>query len=228
MDLPFDLRCDPPFLVASFPEVHHVLSWSLTRPGFQTTATVAWIELRNADLPLDADPIALISERLAAASLADAVAMATSRTIEAHHLAQVTVEDVTATCLATVGLSNGERVGQRLSEPIPFGTINILAHVDRPLSQAALIEGVSIVASARTTAVLDSGARRAGVAITGTGTDCIVIAAPIGEPCDAHAGMHTAAGEAIGAAVYRAIAEGTEQWRLDFAALLARANAKST
>ena len=38
------------------------------------------------------------------------------------------------------------------------------------------------------------------------------------------AGKHTAIGECIGAAVYKATTEGIRTWRSDFAALMARSN----
>ena len=79
----------------------------------------------------------------------------------------------------------------------------------------ALVEAVSIAAEARTAAILDIGHPPAGPAITGTGTDCIVVTAPCdGEP-EPWAGLHTAVGEAIGAAVYAATREGAEEWLVD-------------
>jgi adenosylcobinamide amidohydrolase len=221
--LPFALSCRPPLLVASFDAPQAMLSWSITRPGFQTARRVAWLEVRNADLPPHEDPVVSIDRLMADADLADAICLVTSRNVARHQLTQATVEGVTATCLATVGLSNGERVGQRCAEPVPLpGTINVLLHVTRPLSEGALVEAVSIVTEARTAAVLDSGVRRAGVAVTGTGTDCIVAAAPAGADALRFAGLHTAVGEAVGGAVYRAIREGVAVWQADWDASTAR------
>jgi adenosylcobinamide amidohydrolase len=54
--------------------------------------------------------------------------------------------------------------------------------------------------------VIDHGPDLPTGRATGTGTDCIVVAAPTGtEP---FAGLHTEVGEAIGAAVYTAVAGG--------------------
>jgi adenosylcobinamide amidohydrolase len=218
LNLPFAISCRPPHLVASFDAPQTMLSWSLTRPGFQVARRVAWREVRNADLPASEDPIDSIRRLMADDNLADAVTLITSRDITRHHLAQSTVEGERATCLATVGLSNGERVGERCREPVRLpGTINILLHVSRPLSEAALVETISIVTEARTAAILDSDVRRAGVAVTGTGTDCIVVAAPTGADAARFAGLHTAIGEAVGDAVYRAIREGAAVWQRDFA-----------
>jgi adenosylcobinamide amidohydrolase len=223
LNLPFDLSCRPPHLVASFDAPQAMLSWSIARPGFQVASRVAWREVRNADLPASEDPADSIQRLMADADLADAICLVTSRDITRYHLAQAAVEGVVATTLATVGLSNGERVGQRCSEPVPLpGTINVLLHVSCPMSEAALIETVSIVTEARTAAILDTGARRAGAAVTGTGTDCIVVAAPDEAGGARFAGLHTAIGEAVGDAVYRAIREGVEVWQADWAEAMAR------
>ncbi len=223
LTLPFALSCRPPHLVASFDAPQRMLSWSLTKPGFRTAQRVAWLEVRNADLPPSLDPVAGIEALMASAGFADAICLVTSRDITRHHLVQSTVEGATATSLATVGLSNGERVGQRCTEPVPVpGTINVLVHVSQPLSEGALIETVSIVTEARTAAVIDSGVRRAGVAVTGTGTDCIVVAAPAGTDEVRFAGLHTAIGEAVGDAVYRSVREGAAVWQSDWAAATAR------
>ena len=222
MDLPFALTCRPPHLVAAFDAPQAMLSWSLTRPGFQTARRVAWREVRNADLPPSLDPVAGIAALMAKAGYADAIPLITSRDITRHHLVQSQVETVTATCLATCGLSNGERVGRRCTEPVPLpGTVNVLLHVSEPLSAAAMIETLSIVTQARTAAILEAGVRREGVVVTGTGTDCIVVAAPEGAGGAQFAGLHTAIGEASGDAVYRAIREGVAVWQADWSAATA-------
>jgi len=220
MTLPFSLDTLPAMLLARFSAPQRTLSWSINRPGFRVASSIAWIEVRNADLPFGVDPEALVADRLAAIGQAEAVAMITSRPVACHHVAQSSVEGLTARCIATVGLSNGERVGSRQSNPPPLGTINLLLHVDTSLTRGAFVELISLAAMARTAAVMDSGVRRDGVAITGTGTDCIVAAAPARGATSRYAGMHTALGEAAGAAVYQAVSEGARSWRSDFAALL--------
>lgn len=215
--IPFTLDCRPPLLVASFFEPHEMLSWSLTHPGKRIARDVVWIEVRNEDLCVNTDPAALVKEKVAAEGLADAVALLTSRNIARYHTAQSVVENETATCLTTVGLSNGERVGMRIAEPVRLpGTINTLVHVARPLSEAAFLETLSIATQARTAAVMEAHVERAGVKVTGTGTDCIVIAAPLGKSRASFAGLHTALGEAVGNAVYKATADGIETWQTDF------------
>lgn len=140
----------------------------------------------------------------------------TSRDIRRHHFCRRRAGAVEAACLTTVGLSNGERVGSRKSHGLHAGTINTLVHVSVPLTDGAMVEAISIVAQARTAAVIEFQNVQQGTAITGTGTDCIVVATPWrGEPI-AWAGLHTDVGEAIGGAVYDATRAGAEQWRQDF------------
>src|SRR5271154_6940428 len=154
MTLPFTLVCEPPFLVVQFGATQKTLGWSPTRPGFAATRQIAWLEVRNEDLSRDVDPISFLKENLRKRDLDEAVAFMTSRDIRRFHLAQSRVGDVTATSVATVGLSNGEHVGSR--RPRAFeavGTINALVHVSKPLTAGAFVESISIAAEARTAAI---------------------------------------------------------------------------
>ena len=215
---PFVVTCAPPFLTVRFAAPQRTLGWSLLHPGFAVVNDVVWVEVRNSDLGLSVDPEAYLKARVAESGLANALAFMTSRDIRRHQLCRRRAESVEAACLTTVGLSNGERVGSRKRHSRHAGTINTLVHVSSPLTDGAMVEALSIVAQARTAAIVDSRRAEPGTAITGTGTDCIVVASPVeGEPL-AFSGLHTAVGEAIGAAVYDATRRGAEQWDRDFAA----------
>jgi adenosylcobinamide amidohydrolase len=222
---PFTVHCAPPFLTARFSSPQRALSWSLFHPGFATIRDIVWVEVRNRDLGPDVDPRAFLRRRLADVGFSDALALMTSRDIRRHCFETTIVEGVEAACLTTVGLSNGERVGARRPLRAFTGTINTLVHVSCALTDGATVEAVSIVAEARTAAILESRQTRDGSAITGTGTDCIVVAAPcVGEPAR-WAGLHTAVGEAIGAAVYRATRVGAEEWHAENAHALSNEGA---
>jgi adenosylcobinamide amidohydrolase len=215
-DAPFTMDCAPPILTARFAAPQRTLGWSLLHPGFAVVTDVVWVEVRNSDLGPAVDPHAVLKARLAEAGFPAALAFMTSRDVRRHHFCRRRAEAVEAACLTTVGLSNGERVGsRRLSGPY-VGTINTLVHVSVPLTDGAMVEAVSIVAQARTAAVIESRGGEPGTAITGTGTDCIVVASPCWDEALACAGLHTAIGEAIGGAVYSATRCGAEQWDRDF------------
>lgn len=226
-DLPFAVECAPPFLTVRFAAPQRTLGWSLLFPGFAVVREVVWVEVRNSDLGLATDAHGFLKARVAQSGLPEALAFMTSRDIRRHHFSRRRVEGIAAACLTTVGLSNGERVGARKAYGLPHaGTINTLVHVSVPLGDGALVEALSIAAEARTAAIIDSWRAARGPAVTGTGTDCIVVASPCraspygacphgGEPL-AFAGLHTAVGEAIGGAVYHATLAGAEQWDRDF------------
>lgn len=215
-----EIICRRPWLIADFGIEHRVLSWSLNAPGVTRARRVAWLEVRDAELPRDLDAATWLTQRLGGADLADAVAFMTSRNVERHCLRSARVEDEMAACLATAGLSNAERVGRRQHAGHVAGTINLLVLTGRPLSQGAMIEAVSVAAQARTLAVLEAGLKTLpdGLPATGTGTDCIAIACPEGHGEEARfAGLHTALGEAVGAAVLAALREAIAEWRRDLA-----------
>lgn len=213
MHPPFRLSCEPPLLVVRFDEPMQTLGWPVLKPGFASAREIVWLEVRDGDLPIDVDVIAFLEEKLAAQGLDDAAAFMTSRDIRRHHVAQSRIGAVTATCVATVGLSNAERVGSRRESKMQaFGTINTLVHVSCPLAAGAFIEAVSIATEARTAAIIEASPGAERRPPTGTGTDCIIVAAPTGERRANCAGLHTDLGEAIGAVVYDAIFAGALEW----------------
>jgi adenosylcobinamide amidohydrolase len=111
-------------------------------------------------------------------------------------------------------LRNALRIGQMpRSIAITPGTINILLQVSCPLTECASLEALSLVAEARTAAVLDGQVPSSvGNAIaTGTGTDSIVVASPLPSDHDSallYAGKHTELGHLIGSCVYDAVSHG--------------------
>lgn len=213
---PFVIECDPPFLTVRFRELQDTLGWTLVKGGFATARDFAWLEVTNRDLTPEVDPVTFLAGRLRDRGIPDAVAFLTSRDIRRHHFSTVAVEEVQATCLTTVGLTNGERIGtRRRAGHAHAGTINTLLHSSRRLAPEAFIEAISIAAQARTVALADTDHLRKIRGHTGTGTDCIVVAAPDhGDPLSC-VGLHTAAGEAMGAAVYQATKAAAEQWSAD-------------
>ncbi|WP_442755231.1 adenosylcobinamide amidohydrolase [Methylocystis sp. JAN1] len=212
-ELPFRPALEPPFLIVRFEKPQRTLGWSITKPGFASATEVVWLEVRDDDLAVHVDPVEFVTAKLSSRGLAGAAAFLTSREIRRHHLAQSRIGVVTVTCLTTVGLSNGEKVGKRhRRRTSAMGTVNTLVHVSRPLSDGAFVETVSIATQARTAAIVETNDLRDGPAISGTGTDCVLVAAPEGDAPETCAGLHTDLGEAIGAAVYDATYAGAAEW----------------
>ncbi|MGE5515195.1 MAG: adenosylcobinamide amidohydrolase [Bacteroidota bacterium] len=208
----FELECSTRCLVARFPVRQRMVSWSLNRPGLVEAEMVAWLEVRDADLPIGVDPLDLLERRLAERGLRDAVGLMTARDIRQHHLAVSGDGDLTVQALVTLGLTNGSRLepSGSLTSPLapqPVGTINTLVAVSCPLSPGALIEAASVATMARTAALLADHGQ-----IVGTGTDCIVVASPLDVVGEPFAGLHTAIGQHITTAAFRATREARSRW----------------
>jgi adenosylcobinamide amidohydrolase len=156
------------------------------------------------------DPREFLKMRLAEASIPQAVGLLTSADLEGYGDDERTGEGITVRSLATVGLANALRVGDLPRLPEPVGTINLFCQVSRPLSKEAFLEALSLASEARTTALLESGVLSAesGLPATGTGTDCIVIAAPLSGETLCYAGKHTLAGHLLGASALEAVRSG--------------------
>lgn len=209
--------------VVSFPEVVRACSWAIVHGGLVDARHVAWFEVRNSDLGPDVDPRAFLAARLGSQRLTQAVGLLTSRRVSSR--IEVTNEErgVTAHCVATVGLGNALRAGDPSWASQRLGTINLLAHVDVPLTDEGLLEANAIATEAKCAAMFDArvSSRRSGSLATGTGTDCTVVTCPVprrGRSGATYAGKHTAVGAAIGAAVERAIGIGVRAWRSEFEA----------
>lgn len=188
-----------------------VLSWALNRPGLVTANRILWREVRNSDLTPELDAGAWFAGELAARGADDAVALLTSRDVRQFCAAEAYVEGIHAHAVATVGLSNAERVGSRVDYAgRDWGTINVALRLSEGLTHAGLLEAMSIAVQARTAAVMDAGFRLPAGVATGTGTDCVAVAAPAGPTV--FAGLHTAIGEAAGRAAYDAVHRGAQEW----------------
>lgn len=113
----------------------------------------------------------------------------------------------------TAGFSNALRAGDRATvASTRAGTINLIVVTNRPMTRAAMVEAIHIAAEARALAVLEAriSSVRSGAPATGTGTDCIAIAAPLaaarGRGAERYCGKHTLLGELIARAVLQSCA----------------------
>jgi len=108
------VRLDRPWLTFDLGAKMQVLSWAINRPGFVSARQIIWREVRNADLPENLDVANWFDNELKAHGLEQSVAFLTSRDVSWFIDRTVTIGSVTAQSVVTVGLSNAERVGQRI------------------------------------------------------------------------------------------------------------------
>jgi adenosylcobinamide amidohydrolase len=208
-------------LTLRFAAPHTTASWALIGGGLQSARAVVFLQVDERELRPPVDPAAYTRARLAAAGLHDAVALLTSRRLDAHADVTCRHRDLHARCIATVGMGNALRAGDQPGPAGSVGTINLVCQLGLALTSAALLEALALAAAARTLAVREAEipSRASGLPASGTGTDCIVIAAPQpparGGRALRYAGMHTALGHVIGAAVLAATQQGIERWRRD-------------
>lgn len=205
------------WLVASFANPVRACSWAIVRGGLVDAEHVAWLEVRDEELRPPVDASELLRERLRERGFQNAVGLLTSRSVSTYRDALSESSGIRARCIATVGLGNALRAGDPPSVTGRIGTINILLHLDAPLTDVALLEASAIVTEAKAAAVLEAGisSRRSHRPATGTGTDCTVVTCRMPQSRRrgaSYAGKHTAIGSVVGEATARAVADGIAAW----------------
>jgi adenosylcobinamide amidohydrolase len=197
---------------------HSTLGWTLIGGGRGHAQRAFWLSVGGADLTPDVDAKRFFEERRKEhAGDTQGVGFLTGCRLAGFVDKRRERDTLSARCIATVGLANALRIGDPpCATSVPPATINILVQSSRPLSESASIEALSLVAEARTLAVLEARvASSIGHAIaTGTGTDCIVVASPLSSSSDpeaVYAGKHTVLGHLIGSCVYDAVSQGIRQ-----------------
>src|SRR5262249_8538448 len=157
------------------------------------------------------DAKAWLETRMRNASLEDAVDLMTSRRLDSYTDVRTDWAGLSARSVATVGLGNALRASDPPDAAGRIGTINVLCPLSVKLTEGAIVKAAAIAVEARTLAVLESGvqSRLTGLPTTGTGTDCLVIASPVGARARAkYASKHTDVRHVVGASVHRAVALG--------------------
>jgi adenosylcobinamide amidohydrolase len=209
--------------VVSFGRTVRACSWAIVHGGIVDADSVVWVEVHDRDLGPTVDAREFLGAHLRRERLTGAVGLLTSRRISSR--VHCTAEDagVAAHAVATVGLGNARRAGDPSRAGRRFGTINLLVHVEAPLTDEGLLEASAIATEAKSAAMFDAriASRTSGKLASGTGTDCTVVTCPLaarGERRLPYAGKHTAVGSAVGAAAERAVAAGIREWRRDVGA----------
>lgn len=213
LPVPPHVHVSHPWLTVDLGAPHRIAGWPVVGPALATARTVTWLQVQDSELPCAVDPDAFLLHRARADGVPAEVGLLTAADIQAYRMAR----HGGAVAIVTAGLGNGESVlpsqGAEPSRPHRVGTVNVLAVAPVPLSPHGLLEALSIVAEARTTAILDLCLRTGdGRPVTGTGTDCIVVACPLASATLDHCGLHTAWGRALAAAAYQAGWDACAHW----------------
>jgi adenosylcobinamide amidohydrolase len=204
---------DGRLLVVRFARVHRTLSWAVCGGGLGLTRAVVWRYVELSELPPSVDPVRLVEASLARHGLEGAVGMMTARALGTFDCVTRARDGLQARAVATVGLGNALAAGDPPGA-MRVGTINVLVQLSHALDEGGLAELLALASEARTAAVLDARvpSRRSDELASGTGTDCIVVAAPEAGAPLGWVGKHTLAGSLAGGAVREAVARGVRRW----------------
>jgi adenosylcobinamide amidohydrolase len=214
-------------LAVSLPAPWLVLGWAPLGGGFKRADLIVNHQIELDDRAATEAPRAHLT-RIVRALRRDprrAVAMMTGAKIARAGHATLARAGLIVGAWCSAGCTNALRVGDRATMGVPRaagsaegetkapepGTINIIVTINQPLIRAALAEALQIAVEARVAAIYAAGVAsvRSGAIATGTGTDCIAVAAPV--PASransiVYCGKHTLPGELIGRAVMRSCA----------------------
>lgn len=202
-----------------FPTPYRTLGWAPLGGGYARTRLISNHQVDKNDRHATEAPRLFLSRRIRALEPDAGVAVAMMTGAQVANAAYVCVRRGTLAVAAwcTAGCSNALRAGDRatVADTRP-GTINLIVAISQPLVDAALAEAIQIATEARVLAVQQAGivSTRSGLPATGTGTDCIVIAAPAGPRPHPWCGKHTLMGELIARAALKSCARALAPSRL--------------
>jgi adenosylcobinamide amidohydrolase len=198
----------PPWLLIDLGAPHFVAGWPIVGPAWGTARHIAWLQVRDRDLPPGRDPEGYFRQQAESAGIQAEIGLMTAAEIAGFRCCRAESDGLAVEIVVTAGLTNGESVQpgtDSVDTPWHAGTVNSLLTVTTGLSEAAMLEAIAIVTQARTAAIMDLGLSLTdGRRLTGTGTDCVLVAAPKHAVPEHHCGLHTQLGRMIGQTSYRA------------------------
>lgn len=163
----------------------------------------------NAHVPLDYgrhDLDAHVGEVASANGLSGGgVGMLTAAKVERF----TDADDAGVRAWATVGLSKPTWAADADGACTAWapGTVNVVALVPVRLSDAALVNAVMTATEAKTQALHERG-----VPGTGTASDAVCVACPVGGAAEAFGGPRSTWGARLARAVHRAVLDGIDRW----------------
>lgn len=197
-------------LVVSFPQAYAVLSWAPLNGGFSLARSILNHQVRTDEYPAEEPAAFLLALAQRLQTPTPVVGLMTGVMMERLVRRFVRRDELFLECFATVGLSNALAVGDPATYEEKPGTINLIAVLNQPLTESALVEATTIVTEAKTQALFTARIKStiSGAWATGTGTDCVAVACPQGAVMSRYCGKHTLLGELLGRVVGEAMAEG--------------------
>lgn len=191
-----------------FPAPYRTLGWAPLGGGYARTRIISNHQVEKSDRRATEAPRDSLRRWIRALEPGASAAVSMMTGAQVGNTAYVCMRrgSLAVAAWCTAGCSNALRAGDRatVADTRP-GTINLIVAINQPLGDAALAEAIQIATEARVLAVQQAGviSTRSGLPATGTGTDCIVIAAPAGPRAHPWCGKHTLLGELIARAALK-------------------------
>jgi adenosylcobinamide amidohydrolase len=204
-------------LAVALPEPYRVIGWAPLGGGLGRAELILNHQIELDDSAAMKSPRAYLSRfaRARGSNSRRTVAMMTGANISRAGVATMRRRGLIVTAWCSAGCSNALRVGDPATiGNSGLGTINLIAAINQPLTDSALAEAIQIVVEARVVAVQNAQvvSVRSALPATGTGTDCVVVAARgsasrrTGARAIVYCGKHTVLGELLGRAALRSCA----------------------
>lgn len=204
-----DLTLRDNCLVIRFPEVRNILSWAPFNGGLvKSNCILNWQidKFDSGDIP------ALFENKIEHLGIPfHSVGLLTSAEVKNYQEVKLEKGPYEVRAIVTVGLDNTRTVGDTVdigtgTGENHAGTINLVVTCNALPDLQGQAEAVQVATMAKAKALMDAGvvSKKSGNPATGTGTDCIAIAAS-GELKENYCGMHTLLGQLIGETVYQSI-----------------------
>lgn len=213
-----DIRVEDSYLEIELPNYSDSLSWCIKGGGRNRVKNILWQKVDTNDLPRWKSPNEFISQKEEKYNKTYDLVFLTSANVKNYFCRTIKKDNLEVTTIATVGMSNALRVGDKAYNSLMLGTINTFVYINRKLSEEALIESMAISIEAKSLACLESDilSKQSFKPATGTGTDCTAITCADAEVpfiCFQYSGKHTLLGELIGKTVYEVVNEGIVYWK---------------
>jgi len=199
-------------LIIRLPAIYQVMSWAPLNGGAWRARVIINHQIQIGERAATDNPRPYLEAlvRRLGFNPAAVVAIMTGVDIRKARYAAARRGDLIVGAWCTAGCSNALRIGDPATvKATPPGTINLALVISQPLAPAAMAEALAMATEGRVAAVQSAGitSTRTQQPATGTGTDCIVVASPVGGRAHPYCGKHTLLGELIGKAALRSCAK---------------------
>jgi iron complex transport system ATP-binding protein len=178
------LEQTPSHVHLAFQQPRRVLSSAVLNGGFSLVSHFVNMKV-STECPLDLEDPAITLRRYCRGKgwQGDAVGMMTAASMKSFRAAYDNVADESLAVVVTTGLGNARRAGDSAegielsTMPRKAGTINMAIVTSAALTDAAMVEMVSVIAEAKAAALQELGIKSpvSGRLATGTGTDAAAI-----------------------------------------------------